>query len=438
MAVGFIDSSSILFPFRAFGSLFFGGKDQYTQTQFPNAFHTQFMVKGEQWLEVDDKNKFKIYNTSPHLKAVIDRKAMMKANGQWCHFRMVKDKTGRMVREKVENSKFVKKLDHPNFLQDGTAFGLQSSILQGVYGNNIIYAPKGPSGLPMTMFNLPTPFISIERTGKLFKQIEISGVIEKYILNNLHNGNKEDYDPKDIVHFKDPHPLDPVIGLSKLEALMMAISNMRLSYGFRNRIMSSNAMLGILSSETPGANGMAATPLDTAQQLLISEGMGRSFGMQDGKADILQTEASVKWQPMSYPTKQLMLFEEIDEDFKLVIDTYGLNVNIFSISKSSTYENLRNGIILAYEDTIIPEGKAEGLKWTQYFGLDGQTEWIERNYDHLTILDLDDSETVKNRADAAAILLGAGVPIERVAEVTGLDLGTILTIVPQGPPNQNP
>lgn len=420
-----VDFKNFLIPLRSFGSYFFGGKDQYTQTYFPNAYHQQFMLKGEQWLEMDDDQKFKIYNTTPHLKAIIDRKALMKANGKWKHFRWV-SKDGEMIKEEVENSPYINKLNNPNFLQNGTEFFIQSSILQSVYGNNIIYAPKVLRDVPAVLWNLPTPYISIDRTGKLFKQVDITGVIEKYKFNNPFNGDNEEYDPTQILHLRDPNPIDPVVGLSKLEGLMMAISNLRASLGFRNRIITSNAMLGILSSDAGASGQMGNTPLNNKQQKLLSEGLGSAFGMQDGKADILQTEASVKWQAMSYPTKDLMLFEEVDDDFKVMIDAFGLNVNIFSISSQSTYENLKNGIVLAYEDTIIPEGKAEGLEWSQYFGLNPDVEWIERCYDHLSILEKDDSASLQTRANAISILLKSGIPADKVSEIVGIDLGDIL------------
>ena len=52
------------------------------------------------------------------------------------------------------------------------------------------------------------------------------------------------------------------------------------------------------------------------------------------------TESQVSWQPMSYPTKDLMLFEELNADKIALIDAYGLNVNLFSSERGTTFSNV--------------------------------------------------------------------------------------------------
>lgn len=410
------------------GLNYFTGKDQYTQTRFPSVYY-QHMIKGTDWIETGtNEQKIFLYQTTPQLRAVIDRKAMMKANGIWKHKRL--NKAGE--EEIIENSEYVYALENPNFLQSGNEFSIQKSIIFSIYGNSIQYVNKGTSGIPRMMWNLPIPETTFDRTGKLFKQVDINGVIERYTTRI--NGIEEIYDVNDIIHQREPNPSDPLKGLSKIEAAAMVLSNIRGAQGFRNRIINSNAMLGILSSEVSGANQMDPKPLDTDAQKRISEGLGMRFGMQEGKQDILQTEANVKWQAMSYPTKDLMLFEEVDEDFKMLIDMFGLNANIFSFSKQSTFENMEHGIRLAYRDTIIPEGESDALIYTKAFGLQDRGEWLELCYDHLDILKTDESEILLRKAQAVEIMLRSGVSAETVSEITGLELGTIKVMTPTALP----
>ena len=84
--------------------------------------------------------------------------------------------------------------------------------------------------------------------------------------------------------------------------------------------------------------------LSDEEQKRLNAGYRSTYGMQTGKSDILMTEANVKWNPISYPTKDMMLFEEISSDFRIIIDTYGLNDNIFSREKASTFDNLDKGL----------------------------------------------------------------------------------------------
>lgn len=428
----------IFYPLRAFGSMYLGlGRDRYTQTRFHNDVHTAMIIKGEEWVDTSNAQKLDLYKTTAHLKIVIDRKALMKANGIYKHFKLVKGLDGKPVKQCVENSPFIERIENPNFLQDGNSYAVQSSVQMSVFGNNVQYIPKGPlTKQPKIMWNLPAEHVTMELTGKLYKQIRIEDVIAYYKLNGVENGETEIFETKDVLHFRDVTADNPLFGESRITGLKMPISNLRGAEGFKNRIINANSMLGILSSEV--TQGLAATPLTDKEQKKIDKAFQARYGMQEGKADILQTQANVKWQPMSYPMKDLRLVEEVTESFKAIIDAYGLNVNIFSVSRQSTYENLKQGIILAYQDTIIPEGQAEGMMYTKYFNMDGKTEWIERCYDHLDILKQDTSESMKRKSESAAVLLQNGVPAENVSLITELDLGKVKAIQQATPPTGNP
>lgn len=415
---------------RLISPLLFGrGRDQYTQTFFPHVWRSLMMNRGTEWVDVSNGQKFNLYNTTSCLKVIIDRKAMMKANGVYKHKYLGKDSKGKVTVLEKENSPFLNVFENPNFLQDGNEFDIQSSLQMSIYGNNIQYIPTGGiSGEPKIKWNLPAEFTSFDITGKLYKQTRIEDVIEKYILNNTDNGMNEDFDVKDIIHFKDPHPSNPLIGLSRMEGLMMEISGVRGAKGFRLRIITADGALGILSSEISAAmGGMAAIPLDRREQRRIDRSYTDRFGMQEGKANFLQTEAAVKFTPTAYPTDKLKLFDEVTEDMGIMIDGYGMNIHMFSLSAHNTYENLREGLKRAYEDTIIPEGESETMKYTKHFKLDKKTSgWICRDYSHLEILKTDESETTKNRAEAAKILLiDCGQTPEIVSNITGLELGKV-------------
>ena len=408
-------SKDKFFSFRNLPSLLFGrGKDQYTQTRFP--FLTQVMMtKGVDWVDDSNNNKYHLYRTTAQLRAVIDRKAMMFANGKWKQYQLTRDGV-----QEIPDSPFLELLENPNFLQNGAEWIAEGSILRSVYGNKIQFCNKA-GNTPRLLWNLPVQYVQIDKTGKLYRQVAIEDVITKYelIIGDVH----DTFTPDEIIHMRDPNPNDPIIGLSKVEALNMEISNIRAAKGFRNRIITSDAMLGILS--TKAADGIGVTGLDVKEQERINEGFRKKWGMQEGKGDILQTEASAQWVPMSYPTKDLMLFEEVDEDFKMIIDMYGLNANLFSFKGQSTYENMEHGMRLAYRDTIIPEAKNESLIYSKYFDLIEQGQWVELDYSHLDLLQEDHTEQNKSNAEAIQILIQAGLSREKIEEIIGIDVGEI-------------
>jgi hypothetical protein len=108
---------------------------------------------------------------------------------------------------------------------------------------------------------------------------------------------------------------------------------------FHNRILINDSALGILSSKQ-STEGFG-TALDDKEQNRLQEGYKKSFGMQEGKHNIHMTEATVEWHPMSYPVKDLLLMEGIDSNMRTIIDAIGLNDNIFSREKASTFSNLK-------------------------------------------------------------------------------------------------
>ena len=372
---------------------FFGGKDQYTQTRFTRNIH-RFLGKGEDWVDTDG-NLYKLYSTTPQLKAVIDRKAAMFSNGIWKHL----DSNGEMI----ENSPFVELLNNPHPAFNGKEFLRMHITSYDVYGNSFIFTNKGISDIPATISVLPGDRMSILRSGKIYRQIEMDAIVEGYELRD-ENGLNDSFETDEVIHFACTNPNDPIMGESKIKVLMMPISNIRASYGFRNRIITNNAALGILSTDG-GADGIGVT-LNADEQKKINRGMSEAFGMQEGKSNILQTESNVRWNPMSYPTKDLLLFEEVDANFKMIIDTFGLNKNIFSPESDSKFSNLIEGLKMGYQDCIIPfaEDFANGLG--KEIGIP-EGEKLELCYDHIPVLqdnEREKAEIDKIKADTIATL----------------------------------
>lgn len=387
------------------------GKDNYTQTKIFNIRNVD-LSKGEQWVNVNPTNLYHLYQTTPQLRAVIDAKAGMMSFGCWKEYELKNGKESI-----VENSQLVQFLENPNPLQDGNEWIRQNVIAYNIYGNainNIVDSQfKIMETPPKALWLLPTQFITIERTGKIFKTTSIDEIIKEY---RLYHTDKvfDQYETKDILHFKNSNPDDPILGTSKIESLQMPISNIRGAYGFRNRIISSNSMLGILSSEASGMAG-GNVVFDDNQQKKFNDSKNKTFGMQEGKSDLYMTQANVKYTPTSFPTKDLMLFEEIDQDFKTIIDTFGLNSNMFSFDRGATFENVKESLKMAYQNTIIPEGEQIAMGVSKKLGLDGRTRWLKLSFDHLEILKADkkvNAEVLKMNIETAEKLRLMGKIIE--------------------------
>ena len=143
------------------------------------------------------------------------------------------------------------------------------------------------------------------------------------------------------------------------------------------------------------------------------------------KDELIITESNVNWQPMSYPTKDLMLFEELTEDKLALIDAYGLNYNIFSSDKGATYTNVRDSIRMCYTDTIIPETQQMYDSMMAQFGLNKEGYYLEACFDHLPIMQDDELQRINTKKGKLEILeklnaMGIQLPEEEIRNIIDL------------------
>lgn len=143
------------------------------------------------------------------------------------------------------------------------------------------------------------------------------------------------------------------------------------------------------------------------------------------KDELIITEADVQWSPMSYPTKDLLLFEELTADKLAIVDAYGLNSYIFSQEKGATFSNVRDGIRMAYTDTIIPETQQMYDSISEQLGLEAEGLRLLADFSHIPVLQKDEQESasaLNTRADALNKIQAAGVDLteEEQREILGL------------------
>lgn len=380
-------------PLEIISGLFSKNSKRYTRT--PMMPQMQMVSEGQpEWLSPESWDAYEIYMTTAELYAVIQRKGYLLSSGEWMH----KNKDG----VEIENSEFVKLLNNPNPLMNGKDYIRQWSENKCIYGNNFEYLNR-PVGfdIPNTITNLQSYKVEIKTTGKYYKQDKIEDIIKAYQLV-FGNDTMDTFEPSEINHTRIPNGQNPVKGDSPMRALFMVLSNIRSAYAFRNVIMNKKGALGILSNDAKSPEG--AIPITSKERDRLEKAYQRSYGVDDEQLQVIMSNSALKWQAMSYPTKDLMLFEEVDADFRAIIDAYGLNDNIFSREKGSTFTNLAEGLKQAYQQTIIPEAKELALNRTKIFGLQEKGEYLELNYDHIPVLQMDltkEAERLERIAKAA-------------------------------------
>jgi len=362
---------------------------------------TMIGQKGAVWL--DTSNKRLIFESIPQVKTVVERKSAMFSN-------MKIVQVDSATKEVIENPQLDKLLLNPNVMQSQNEWLSQYKKQESVYGNQFMYKNQGTlEDLPKSLINISPLNMIPHLTGKFFDQVEVAGIISKFEFKQGDHTMKT-FDSKDIMWTRITD-LDSILeGTSPIDALKFPISNIKGAYEYRNVILTEKGAIGILSNETKDALG--GMPLKKDEKKKLEDEYLNQYGVGQDQRRVILTEASLKWQPMTYPTKDLLLFEEIDENFMTIIDAYGLNANIFS-TKNATFENVKQSLIAVYENTIQPEADLFVQKLGDFMNIAEGTELVAK-YDHLNVLKEDQE-------------LNANVMTSKIASITQLVDKAIIT-----------
>jgi len=324
---------------------------------------------------------YKIYNSIPQFKIPVDKLASMFSNGVFKYQKIGSEEFLPMPPE------IAKLLENPNILQGQNPFLKQYYRQLKVYGNQFIYKST-PSPLlktPTSLKNISPSLLKPVLTGKYFDQVSLDGVISHY--EYTENGTVKKFEVKDIIWSKIDDLDNPLIGVSPLMGLEFPTSNTELAYKYLNCISGERGAIGILS-RTALKDSMGALPLTTKEEKELEELERTNYGVDDGQMRTKIVRTPMSYTPMSYPTRDLMLPEQIDANGNVILDALGVNRNLFN---NSTYENLRHGLVSTHNDTIVPD--ADGF--TQTIGKEIGVQPGYRlllDYSHLPYLQADKSQ----------------------------------------------
>lgn len=326
------------------------------------------------WLDTGDA--WRLYIEIPELRAVINKRATMMSSNQPKLF----DKSGK----EVEKHWLLDMIEHPNAVQSWSDVVYSISVQDALYSNVIIYSPLRSFNIRNLFVPLPANKIEINLSGKKLKQMDKENLIDNFIFT-YDDKSKESIEWKDAVYLTTVDGMNIVKPISRIDTLKFPLSNIQAGYKKRNVLLENIGAIGILSAQQTDMGG--AIPMTPEEREQI-----RKDWYRRSKDELIITEANVNWQPMSYPTKDLMLFEELTADKIALIDAFGLNYNLFSSEKGATFTNVRDSIRMVFTDTIIPETQQIYNSIISQFGLDKEGYYLEANFDHLPILQKDQKE----------------------------------------------
>jgi phage portal protein BeeE len=359
----------------------FFGNSRQSEKQYFNSRIEKIGGRGAVYL--DTNVPYNLVNSIPHLKTATEKLGSMFSN-----MRLVKEdiKTGK----EVEDPELFKLLENPNVLQSQNDYLSQYITQLIVYGNQFQYRNKASklSKYPSALMNISAAHLTPILTGKYFDQIDLKGIISHYEYRELSSVRK--FDVEDILWNKIADLDNPLVGCSPLKSLKYPLTNTKYAYDYLNVISADKGAIGILS--TSQKDGMGAIPMTPEEKSDIEKTYRNDYGTGDGQKRIHITEGTTTWTPMTYPTGQLLLLEQIDKNFEMVLDVLGINKNIFI---NSTYENLKHGLILTYQDTIIPYADEFTQSLSKFLNIEPGYRLVGK-FDHISILKDDESKNLAN------------------------------------------
>lgn len=345
-----------------------------------------------------NNNEEEVYKKISQVQKVVNRKAQMFSSGVWKHY----DKNG----EEILKSDVLNLLRNPNPTQNGDEFLRQLKIIESIYGDAFVLMNgvlRTTKTLPKGLVNLQSKDVVVKLFNDHVRQTKIENIIRSY----EYLQGKNEFLPFEIIKRSYPNPDSSLKGLSPLLALNKEIRNIDNAMDARNTIQGKLGAVGILSSDSK--DGTGGIPIDDVERKSIEQQYRKTYGKSDDKLKVLITNASTKWQSISYPLKDLMLFEEVDQNTKAIIDIYGMNENLFSANKAATYNNVLESIKMVLQTTIIPEADGLSQEFSDRFGLTDKGERVVLDYSHLPAMqenEVDKANARKTNAEADIIERG--------------------------------
>ena len=300
---------------------------------------------------VDFNNLMLVYISCPTLRTVILEKANMWKTLEFELVQINEDGTEDIITDHplldLHNRPNPINKTKNNFLQ-------QMSVFYSIYNYRFIKKVKGSrKAFPSALYNLPPAEMKVIPTGKMFDQVKIDGIIDHF--EHTNNGSSEaKIIPIDEIMFNVDDPQDRYFGsVSKLLSLKTVISNIEGLYKTRNILIHERGANGILSSSNSDREG--GLPLDDDERKRIDDEYINQYGISEDQARVVLTASNLKWLPMTFPVKDLMLDEGREESFQELCAAFGVARAIFPQGRQA------KGVVLPDGNDDIDQARKETM-----------------------------------------------------------------------------
>lgn len=364
-----------------------------------------------EWVNTSDK--WNLYYSIPELQAVVLRYADMVASAN----PIIVDKDGNKMN--INGDNIFRLIDRPNAMQSWGKMMKMIAINQCITNNILIYAPNGSFG-KLQLMPLAFNNVKIVPTGKNLVSVDLASFIEKFQIPTSRINEFKDFMPDEVIYISEVDGINLFDSRSKLDALKMPLSNLQKQYEKRNVLLRNMFSLGILSANN--GDGISSLPINDNDVKKIREDI-----KMRNEGEVIITDKPLKFDPMTFPVKDLMLFEEMTADKLAIIDAFGLNQHMFGQGeggKGSTFSNVEMGERQAYNSTIIPATEILYDELTKQMKLDQQGMYLVPDFSHISVLKQDETRS----ADALLKRASAVEKISGIVDLTDEEKRNLLSI----------
>jgi len=372
-----------------------------------NSRYYNYLIDKPAWLALSTPRQYReAVSENPILNGCISILSKACANGK----KYLVDQKGKEIswdsrQTGVQNARRLF-LERPNPLQSVNEFNFEHYYMFNTFGNNYVYANNPLESFDtdintvITLYNLPSEYVEIKQTGRLYDQVDISGIIEKYILNN-YNPVKEFF-PKDIIHFNDLNTSGIgtcIIGTSKLEVLRYPITNTQLAFEAMNVILKSRGMQGIIKANNKDGTG-TQIPLNPVAKKEIDDVFKNEYGIRENQKQFLISYSDIDYIKTIFNSQELGIYDEFSNNAMIICNQFGVPHELYkTYMKGSTFENQIQSVRRLYQDAVIPIVENDDQFWTsslnmRKYGFELRTDWS-----HIPAL----AEAQKEKATAASL-----------------------------------
>jgi hypothetical protein len=303
------------------------------------------------------------------LKSIVGKRALAFNTGK----RKVVKADDKKTRVNNAATKAIEKLlKKPNILQREAQFIAQMNIYIDIFG----YCPMlrmTPAAMDFEIsqiWNIPPWLFDIEYTRKWLKQNEVNQIYQAYWIE--WEGKKIELSSKDLFFVFDEASIGTqfdtnlTIPDSRLIGQDWAVSNIIASMKSLNTLITKRGAIGILSNE--GKDRAGVIPMEEGEKDELQKDF-RKYGIVGQPYQIIITNATLKWQQIGFATKDLMLFEGIEDAINSLCDAYDWSPLLMARGKGSSMNgnDRKEAQKQVYRDSIIPgaesryEQLAEGI-----------------------------------------------------------------------------